>query len=133
MQCGLASLDIWIIFLQHFRGQNFTAFHQYNGKIKPWGFYSWGFNTCLSESEDLGCIQKLRQLTCCLAALSGNDFAGSVCAWSLMIYNKIEQVSEYLITTNFLLEMTSKVKKVDQKHTLQTDHQPQLLDAIFIF
>lgn len=50
-----------------------------------------------------------------------------------MIYNKIEQVSEYLITTNFLLEMTSKVKKVDQKHTLQTDHQPQLLDAIFIF
>lgn len=25
------------------------------------------------------CVQKLRQLTCCLAALLGSDFAGSVC------------------------------------------------------
>ncbi len=56
----------------------------------------------------LGCIRKLRQLTCCLAALSGNDFKGSVFAWrhlmkrisdrllgqrnGLMIYNKIERV-----------------------------------------
>ncbi len=28
----------------------------------------------------LGCIRKLRQLTCCLAALWGNDFAGSIFA-----------------------------------------------------
>jgi len=26
-----------------------------------------------------GCVRKLRQLTCCFAGLSGNDFAGIVC------------------------------------------------------
>ncbi len=80
-----------------------------------------------------GCIRKARQLTCCLAALWGNDFAGSVFARrhlmklisdgllrqrnGLMIYNKIERV--LVITkqifnyynTNFSLEITSKVQK----------------------
>ncbi len=87
----------------------------------------------------MGCIRKLRQLTCCLAALSGNDFKGSVFARrhlikqisdrllrqrnGLMIYNKIERV--LVITklifnhynTDFSLEITSKVQKVSQKYT----------------
>ncbi len=86
-----------------------------------------------------GCIRKLRQLTCCLAALSGNDFKGSVFARrhlikqildrllrqrnGLMIYNKIERVlvitkwifNHYNI--DFSLEITSKVQKVSQKYT----------------
>ncbi len=79
------------------------------------------------------------QLTYCLAALSDNDFAGSVLHErhltkliserllktrnSLMIYNKIERV--LVITkqifsyyyTDFSLEITSKVQKVGQKYT----------------
>ncbi len=86
-----------------------------------------------------GCIRKARQLTCCLAALWGNDFAGSVFARrhlmklisdgllrqrnGLMIYNKIERV--LVITkqifnyynTNFSLEITSKVQNISQKYT----------------
>ncbi len=86
-----------------------------------------------------GCIRKLRQLTCCLTASWGNDLAGSVFAWRhlkklisdrllrqcniLMIYNKIERV--LVITkqifnyynSNFSLEITSKVQKVNQKYT----------------
>ncbi len=103
----------------------------------------------------MGCIRKLRQLTCCLAALWGNDFAGSVFAWryltklisdrllrqlnGLMIDNKIKQV--LVITkrifnyynTNFSLEITSKVQKVNQKYTFtQTDNQTQLSDLYFL-
>ncbi len=86
-----------------------------------------------------GCIWKLRQLTCCLAALWGNDFADSVFAQrhlmklisdrflrqrnGLMVYNKIEivlvitkQIFNYY-NTNFSLEITSKVQKVNQKYT----------------
>ncbi len=86
-----------------------------------------------------GCIRKLRQLTCCLADLWGNDFAGSVFARrhltkliserllrqrnGLMIYNKIDRV--LVITklifnhynTKFSLEITSKVQNVIQKYT----------------
>ncbi len=86
-----------------------------------------------------GCIRKLRQLTYCLAALWGNDFAGSVFAQrhltklildmplrqrdGLMIYNKIERV--LVITkrifnyynTHFSLEIASKVQKVNRKYT----------------
>ncbi len=36
--------------------------------------------TGVAPVEDIGCIRKLRQLTCCLDALSGNDFVGSVFA-----------------------------------------------------
>ncbi len=103
-----------------------------------------------------GCIRKLRQLTCCLTASWGNDFAGSVFAWRhltklisdrllrqcniLMIYNKIEwvlvitkQIFNYY-NSNFSLEITSKVQKVNQKYTFtQTNHQTQFSDAIFIF
>ncbi len=74
-----------------------------------------------------------------LTASWGNDFAGSVFAWrhltklisdtllrqrnGLKIYNKIERV--LVITkqifnyynTNFSLEITSKVQKVNQKYT----------------
>ncbi len=91
------------------------------------------------RSRLLDCIRKLRQLTCCLTALWGNDFAGSVFAWrhltklisdrllrqrnGLMIYNKIERV--LVITklifnyynTDFSLEITSNVQKVSQKYT----------------
>ncbi len=74
-----------------------------------------------------------------LAALWGNDFAGSVFARrhltklisdrllrqrnGLMIYNKIERVLVITkrifncFTTNFSLEITSKVHKVNQKYT----------------
>ncbi len=86
-----------------------------------------------------GCIRKLRQLTCCLPALSGNDFKGSVFARrhlmklisdrllrqcnGLMIYNKIERVLAITklifnhYNTDFSLEITSKVQKVSQKYT----------------
>ncbi len=85
-----------------------------------------------------GCVRKLR-LTWCLAALSSNDFAGSVFARrylmklisdgllrqrnGLMFYNKIEQVlviTKWIFNyynTDFSLEMTSKVQKVSQKYT----------------
>ncbi len=84
-------------------------------------------------------VWKLRQLTCCLAALSGNDFKGSVFAQrhlikqildrllrqrnGLMIYNKIERVlviTKWIFNhynTDFSLEITSKVQKVSQKYT----------------
>ncbi len=87
----------------------------------------------------MGCIQKRRQPSCWLAALSGSDYKGSVIAWRhlvkrisdrllrerncLMIYNKIERV---FVTTklilnyynnDFSLEITSKVQKVSQKYT----------------
>ncbi len=104
--------------------------------------------------ELIGCIRKLRQLTCCLMrqwvcrqrflheGTSRNwfrtGFWGRVTV--LMIYNKTERV--LVITklifnyynTDFSLEITSKVQKVSQKYTFkQTDHQTQLSDAIFIF
>ncbi len=79
------------------------------------------------------------QLTYCLAALSDNDFAGSVLHErhltkliserllktrnGLMIYNKIEwvlvitkQIFSYYYT-DFSMEITSKVQKVGQKYT----------------
>lgn len=86
------------------------------------------------EVYAMGCIRKLRQLICCLAALSGNDFAGRICAGQyltklisdrllsqrsgLMIYKEIQrtlvitkQIFNYY-NTNFSLEITSKVEKV---------------------
>ncbi len=97
-------------------------------KKKNWLFFFQQFVSSLAASENLGCW---------LAALWGIDFAGSVFArrrltklisdrllrqrTGLMIYNKIERV--LVITkqifnyynTNFLLEITSKVQKVNQK------------------
>ncbi len=106
-----------------------------------------------------GCIRKFRQLTCCLTALWGNDFAGSVFARrhltklildrllrqhnGLMIYNKIERV---LVITkqifnhynaNFSLEITSKVQKVNQKypftHKITTKRNFQTPSLFFQF
>ncbi len=88
----------------------------------------------LAASENLG------SWLAALAALWGNDFAGSVLARrhltklisdrilrqrdGLMIYNKIERVLvitklifNYYYNTNFSLEITSKVQKVNQKYT----------------
>ncbi len=99
-----------------------------------------------------GCIRKLRQLTCCLAALSGNDLKGSVFERrhlikqildrllrqrnGLMIYNKIERVlviTKWIFNhynTDFSLEITSKVQKDSQKYTfthkLTTKHNFQV-------
>ncbi len=113
---------------------------QYGAHMSPWRF------SCIPLREELqkheryiGCIRKLRQLTCCLAALSGNDFKGSVFARrhltklisdrllrqhnGLTIYNNIERdlvitkwISNYY-NTDFSLEITPKVQKVSQKYT----------------
>ncbi len=113
---------------------------QYGAHMSPWRF------SCIPPREELqkheryiGCIRKLRQLTCCLAALSGNDFKGSVFARrhltklisdrllrqhnGLTIYNNIERdlvitkwISNYY-NTDFSLEITPKVQKVSQKYT----------------
>ncbi len=107
-------------------------------KERVWEPLSSGF-IFVGEITDNGCIRKLRQLTCCLAALSGNDFKGSVFAGrhlikqildrllrqrnGLMIYNKIERVlviTKWIFNhynTDFSLEITSKVQKVSQKYT----------------
>ncbi len=106
-------------------------------KIWVWITESFFFNCFIAINN--GCIWKLRQLTCCLAALWGSDFAGGVFAWrhltklisdrllrqrnGLIIYNKIER--DLVITkrifnyynTNLLLEITSKVQNVNQKYT----------------
>ncbi len=108
----------------------------------------------LKSNAPFGCIRKLRQLTCCLAALWGNDFAGSVFARRhltklisdrllrqrkiLMIYNKIERV--LVITkqifnyynTNFSLEITSKVnQKYTFTHKLTTKRNFQTPSLFF--
>ncbi len=105
--------------------------------------FSW---RCMKSNTPKGCIRKLRQLTCCLAALSGNDFKGSVFERrhlikqildrllrqrnGLMIYNKIERV--LVITklifnhynTDFSLEISSKVQMLVRNIHLHTNWPP---------
>ncbi len=86
-------------------------------------------------NKDSDCAPKLRQLTCYLIALLGNDFPGSICAWliswltsehnGLIIYYKIERAlvinvnkcTVYVITT---IQYISPLKgSSDAKFTLQ--------------
>ncbi len=104
----------------------------------------------LAYKYDKGCIRKLRQLTCCLAALSGNDLRQRFCTEAprktefgqrngLMIYNNIERV--LVITKLILLQHwflarnnTKSAKSLLEIYIYtQTNHQTQLSDAIFIF
>ncbi len=112
--------------------------------------YNWIFllnfaNKNISKQRSQRCFASLsngqcslRQLTCCLAALWGTEFAGSGFSRrhlkklftdrllrqrnGLMIYNQIERV--LVLTkpisnwyTDFSLKITSKVQKVNQKYT----------------
>jgi len=76
---------------------------------------------CFMEVAEMhGCIQKRRHLTCCLAALSGIDFVGSV------TINDLSRTERRLVITKqifhyynslFSLEKTSEVENIGQKLT----------------
>ncbi len=98
------------------------------------------FNVCVDDPKlPTLAMAASKNVGSWLAALWGNDFAGSVFARrhhtklisdrllrqrnGLMIFNKIEQVLVitkqifYYYSTDFSLEITSKVQKVNQKYT----------------
>ncbi len=103
----------------------------------PW--VSWELSAIVSTPVQGKTRAASENLGCWLAALRCNDFAGSVFAQrhltilisdrflrqcnGLMVYNKIERVLVIIkqifnyYNTNFSLEITSKVQKVNQKYT----------------
>ncbi len=56
------------------------------------------------------CVQKFRQLTCCLAGLSGNDFAGSICACRYP--HKTGQSSEAFFSDNIIFLLIKKLREL---------------------
>jgi len=74
----------------------------------------------MEVAEMHGCIQKRRHLTCCLAALSGIDFVGSVTINDLSRTERrlviTKQIFHYY-NSHFWLEKTSEVENIGQKLT----------------